>query len=503
MKKIASLALCAVLLLSLAACGGGSSTPNTNKEVLNGVNCYMFRNNDSVVLEEPATPLNIQQIYKSITYTPEMFYGHYEIVGGDSAEEAYAQNMTYIDYQREYSEKLTAIPFALEAGPATLAHIIGFDKSHNWLRAYFYNESGNLTFFFCAYTIEGNTLTLQPLDDESYNYNKETGKLSYALREEVFTYEFSFKGLELTLSQGDKSVTMRTGRTAYNDGDSIFADGFLTADSPANDIDKINIGYSDDHSRIYIDDKDGNSVYKSIAKMTEDGLFTVTVPWESGTRTYQYVYFFCDSDGIILTDGSHTYYYTDQDRNGNQLGNNYSYEQLQKLENMSEDKVEEIAIKRANLLDDLAQAYEDAGLNVTIDRESGEIMLDSAILFAVNESEISADGKAFLKQFIEIYTNIVFNEKYNGFISKILVEGHTDTSGDYEHNVELSKDRADSVMNYCLSDECDVAQYAQQLAEMMLSEGYSCDQPIYDAEGNVDMDASRRVTFRFLINLDA
>ena len=224
---------------------------------------------------------------------------------------------------------------------------------------------------------------------------------------------------------------------------------------------------------------------------------------ESGTKTYQYVYFFCDSDGIILTDGSHTYYYTDQDRNGNQLGNNYSYEQLQKLENMSEDKVEEIAIKRANLLDDLAQAYEDAGLNVTIDRESGEIMLDSAILFAVNESEISADGKAFLKQFIEIYTNIVFNEKYNGFISKILVEGHTDTSGDYEHNVELSKDRADSVMNYCLSDECDVAQYAQQLAEMMLSEGYSCDQPIYDAEGNVDMDASRRVTFRFLINLDA
>ena len=501
MRRFGSLFLVAVLLLSLAACGGSSDTGKNN--ALQGVNCFMFRNNDSVVLEEPATPLNAQQVYSQLTYTPKMFWGRYSIVGGDSAEQTYAQEMDYIDYPMEYTEKLTAIPYALEAGPATLSHVIGFDKTHNWLRAYFYNESGNLTFFFCAYTIEGNSLILKPIDNESYHYNSDTCKLSYAFRDEVFTYEFSFKGLELTLSHGGKSVTMRTGRTAYDDGDSIFTDGYLTSDSPSHEMDQINIGYNKDHSRIYVYDVNHNNVYGSIGKLTEDGLFTVTVPWESGTKTYQYVCFFCDKDGLILTDGDNTYYYTDRDRNSTQLGNNYSYEQLQKLENMDEDKVEEIATKRANLLEDLAKAYEDSGLDVTINRETGEILLDSAILFGVNESDISTEGKAFLKQFIEIYAGIVFNDEYNGFISKILVEGHTDTTGDYEHNQTLSQERADSVMNYCLSSECNVGSHSQALAEMMKAQGYSWDQPIYDADGNVDMDASRRVTFRFLINLDA
>ncbi len=500
MKRFTIILLSAALLLTLAACGGSSDSGKNN--VLQGVNCFMFRNEDSVALEEPSAPLNAQQIYNQMTYTPQMFYGKYSIVGGDSAEEAYAQNMVYIDYTTEYHEKLTAIPYAIEAGPATLSHVIGFDKTHNWLRAYYYTESGNLTFFFCAYTIEGNTLTLKPLDDETYNYNDETGRLSYSFREEVFTYEFSFKGLELTLSQGDQSVTMRTGRTAYDDGDSIFADGYLTDDSPANDMDYIDIGHSDDHSRIYIRDKDDNRVYTAIGKLTEDGLFTVTVPWETGTKTYQYVCFYCDKDGLILADGSNTYYFTDRDRNSSQLGNNFSYEQISKLENIQEEKLAEIIEKRANLLDDLAVAYENAGLAVTVNRQTGEIMLDSAVLFAVDESIISDDGKNFLQQFMKIYTDTVFNEKYNGFISKILVEGHTDSTGEYEHNQVLSLDRAESVMNYCLSAECGVTNYTQQLTDMMLAEGYACDQLIYDADGNEDMDASRRVTFRFLINLD-
>lgn len=495
MKRLVALFLIAAIALTLAACGEKSSNRAEDGS-------FIFQNESSVALEQPSAPLNPQSIYSSLTYTPEMFYGHYSIVGGDAAEQSYAQEMDYIDYALDLTEKLTAIPYAFEAGPDTLSHVIGFDKSHNWLRAYYYTESGNLTFFFCSYTIDGNTISLQPIDNDSYDYNKETCRLSYRLREEIFTYQFSFSGLDLTLSQNGKSVTLR-GSYHTDETESVSASCYLRAGSPACDIDYLSFLSSPDYSNFHIDSADGTTVYNAIGQMSNNGLFTCTVPWESGTKTYQYVYFYGGNDGMILTDGANTYYFTDSksDRNGTQLGSNYSYEDMALLDNINQDEIQQIAQKRADLLSDLAKAYQDAGLNVTVDQQTGEIRLDSGVLFAVDQAQISDQGKSFLQQFIKIYTDIVFNDQYNGFISKILVEGHTDTSGDYDHNLTLSQQRADNVLSYCLSAECDVAAYTQQLTDMMVAQGYSWDQPIYDGQGNVDMDASRRVTFRFLIKL--
>jgi chemotaxis protein MotB len=139
---------------------------------------------------------------------------------------------------------------------------------------------------------------------------------------------------------------------------------------------------------------------------------------------------------------------------------------------------------------------------VSINAQTGEIALDSTVLFDYNASTISAEGQAFLQQFTQIYTSTVYSEKYADFVSRILVEGHTDTDGTYERNLELSQERADNVLNYCLSAECGVdSAYAALFAQSAEAVGYSYDKPVYDVDGNVDMDASRRVSFRFVINL--
>jgi chemotaxis protein MotB len=169
---------------------------------------------------------------------------------------------------------------------------------------------------------------------------------------------------------------------------------------------------------------------------------------------------------------------------------------------MDQDKLDDILSKRSSMLDDLSSAYEQAGLQITVNRETGEVMLDSAVLFGVDETQISDEGKEFLKQFMQIYTDVVFSEPYSGFVSKILIQGHTDTNGSYEMNQALSQARADSVRDYCLSSECAVEAHMEQLQTMLLAQGYSYDNPILDAEGNVDMDASRRVSFLFLIDLE-
>lgn len=182
--------------------------------------------------------------------------------------------------------------------------------------------------------------------------------------------------------------------------------------------------------------------------------------------------------------------------------NNFSVSDQKTIESMDKEKLLIIAEKKANLLDDLAAAYKDSGISVQIDKTTGTITLDSSVLFATDSYTVSAAGKELLKQFVQIYTGVIFHDTYSGFVSQIVIEGHTDTTGTYDYNMTLSQNRADAVMTYLLSQEAGVDQEtAALLKDTMMAVGYSYDQPIYDANGKVDLAASRRVSFRFLIDI--
>lgn len=181
---------------------------------------------------------------------------------------------------------------------------------------------------------------------------------------------------------------------------------------------------------------------------------------------------------------------------------NVAEEDVQILENMEPEEIMEVAQIKLNLLDDLAHAFEEAGLSVQVNKDTGEITMDASVLFGVDEATVSEEGKLLLRQFMQIYSYVVFNECYDGFVSAIVIEGHTDTSADYDYNLKLSQERADQVKAFCLSEECGLdAAHLNALSAMLSAVGYSYDKPIYTAGGEVDMAASRRVTFRFLINL--
>ena len=121
-------------------------------------------------------------------------------------------------------------------------------------------------------------------------------------------------------------------------------------------------------------------------------------------KTYQSVYFYCGFDGIILTDGEEVYYYnsTWSDRQKNTLSAYVSEEVTSQIDELSDSELSTVVEKTANLLEDLAMAYTQAGMNVTVDPATGEIAMDSTVLFEVNESEISEEGKVFLQQFVTV-----------------------------------------------------------------------------------------------------
>lgn len=504
MKRIICLIVAVVMLFSVAACSSeNEDTANSTNATESNSPTYTMEGQDAVAPGSVSDPVNPDKVYSSIEYTPEMFYGDYRILGGEEAQKALIDKVGLMDFATAYNEQLTSLPFRIKAGPNNLTHILGNVKTYDWMELYFQTEDNNLTFLKFAYSVEGNTLTLAALDE--YNYDKETNHISYRVSEDkVLKYQFEFNGVELTLSDGTNSVTLVTCLDVYEDDRYIYSEGYLSPGSESlGGIDMLKFRWSDkDNTHFYAELQDGTCIYDGVAQMAENGVLTLTIPTESGTKVYQAVCFCGYNDGMVLCDGTNVYYYNDSysDRKANGLGGSVSFEELSKIENLPDEKVEDLITKRNSLFDELSAAFTDAGLNVKVDKDTGEIALDSAVLFGFDESAVSDEGKTFLEKFIGIYTSVVFSEKYDGFVSKIVVEGHTDTNGDYDMNLTLSQKRADEVLNYCLSMGIS-PEHLASFKSIASSVGCSYDNPVFDEAGNVDMDASRRVSFKFIINL--
>ena len=503
--RFVALFMVAVMMFAFAACGSNGDKGNAN-EVIATATEYIVKDKDAVELGTPEKTLDPASVYSSITYTEKMFYGDYSVIGmsgsGDDekAVSEYVESVGMTAYKSEYAEQRTAVPFRVEAGPHTQMTVLSsYDKSHNWMHMYFLTETNGLLNITCAYTVEGRTLKATPIKD--YKYEEETKQVSYALSDITFEYEFEFKGFELTLKNGDKSVTMNSNLDAYKKDVYFCVDSmYLSEDSarPEN-IDGIRVRYDGaDETQFNVMDKNDDTAYNGIGKFESNGLFTFTAPWESGTKTYQFVYFYCGFDGIILADGKNVYYFNDTygDRNWAQIGDYLFTEQAEELENISESRMVEIVKKKDDLLGDLIAAFKDAGINVSVDKKTGEMAMDSSVLFGGDSDVLTDDGKAVLDKFISVYTSVINNDKYKGFVATTMVEGHVaPVNGDtYEDGLPLSESRANNVKDYCVTK-------GGLAEEFFKSVAYSNSRPVKDADGNVDMAASRRVSFRFMINL--
>ncbi|MBR2185852.1 MAG: OmpA family protein [Lachnospiraceae bacterium] len=178
------------------------------------------------------------------------------------------------------------------------------------------------------------------------------------------------------------------------------------------------------------------------------------------------------------------------------------HELLNKLEALmseQQQKLDDIIGVRAELVEDLKNEFKDSDLKVAVDEKTGAITFDSSVLFEYNKSTLTEKGKEFLAEFLPRYADVLLSPKYKDNISGILIEGHTDTDGNYLFNLELSQKRALAVAEYCLNDKSEILPEEQldSLKELVSATGRSYMNPVYDEDGEVDMEASRRVDFLF------
>ncbi len=162
-----------------------------------------------------------------------------------------------------------------------------------------------------------------------------------------------------------------------------------------------------------------------------------------------------------------------------------------------QQKIDSLVGVRSQIILDLSAALSNANLRATVDSTTGDIRLESQVFFETNSYQIKESGQELLNRFLPVYLSVLMRDEYKDYVGEIIIEGHTDTKGTYIANLELSQNRALSVAKYCLQLDTLTDDMKAELQEILTAKGRSYSDPIYNDDGTVNMDASRRVEFKF------
>jgi outer membrane protein OmpA-like peptidoglycan-associated protein len=116
--------------------------------------------------------------------------------------------------------------------------------------------------------------------------------------------------------------------------------------------------------------------------------------------------------------------------------------------------------------------------------EGIKVTFDSGILFDVNRSNLQGEAQASLSNLARILN------KYPD--TDVLIEGHTDSTGPEEYNMELSRRRAQSVANYLAGSRVDATRFSIM--------AYGEMQPVASNETIGGRQQNRRVELAIMAN---
>ena len=114
--------------------------------------------------------------------------------------------------------------------------------------------------------------------------------------------------------------------------------------------------------------------------------------------------------------------------------------------------------------------------------ERGQIVILEKIFFDTDRARIKSQSHPLLDQVAQVIRG------HAEF--KIRIEGHTDKQGNEQHNLQLSKERADAVRTYLIKQGIEPAR--------LLSAGYGPAMPIADNRTSAGREANRRVEFHIV-----
>lgn len=184
---------------------------------------------------------------------------------------------------------------------------------------------------------------------------------------------------------------------------------------------------------------------------------------------------------------------------------------VQKQEQLNDEikKLEQNIEMRKDLLQSLKDELLKEKINVDIDKENGNMRLQSELLFDKGSADISDEGKRKIREIAKMLVLKLKEEKYLTAIDTVFIEGHTDDIpinsfryGRNWTNKELSSQRAIntfSEMNLGTNDEILSLKNIKNKSLLSYS-GYAETRPLCLEDSNECRDKNRRIEFYFTVN---
>ncbi len=152
---------------------------------------------------------------------------------------------------------------------------------------------------------------------------------------------------------------------------------------------------------------------------------------------------------------------------------------------------------RTRIVEDLRNSLAKANISATVDPNTGDIVLDSKLMYEINSAVIREEGLEQLDRLIPVYLGVLLSEKYRDYVAEIMIEGHTDSTGRYERNLELSQERALNVAKYCMSMPSLTETQKNLLKKIVTAQGRADSNLIKNPDGSENQERSRRVEIKF------
>lgn len=141
-------------------------------------------------------------------------------------------------------------------------------------------------------------------------------------------------------------------------------------------------------------------------------------------------------------------------------------------------------------------------------------------LFEKGDSNLKGQFKGILDDFIPRYFRIIRDKKYDETIKEILIEGHTDADFEvldfedakklkvdlnikrYMNNMWVSNERTWNTLSYLFEMYSDDSLTQEYIMKKIHPHELSSSMPIYDQNGLIDKQSSRRVEFKIISNAE-
>jgi chemotaxis protein MotB len=161
---------------------------------------------------------------------------------------------------------------------------------------------------------------------------------------------------------------------------------------------------------------------------------------------------------------------------------------------LTKARIQNLTGIRIQVIEALKKKLGDA---IDVDAQSGAIRLPSNVLFEVGKYELKPEAIEKLRDTLMPYFEVLLDdEEIRAHIDRIIIEGHTDSTGSYMYNLNLSQQRALSVMEEIYKWDG----INQPLLQRYLSaSGRSYSDLIYK-NGVEDKESSRRIEIKFSIS---